>query len=78
MNDVADDKRLEVMQRANHAALAYDPRIKMASISYYDEVRGRIIANSEGLFLADELPLLFFIVQTLGEGTARGTWAASG
>jgi TldD protein len=44
----------------------------MASISYYDEVRGRTIANSEGLFLSDELPLLFFIVQTLGVGdTAR-------
>ncbi len=40
----------------------------MASISYYDEVRGRTVANSEGVFLTDELPLLFFIVQTLSEG----------
>ncbi len=40
----------------------------MASIDYYDEVRGRVIANSEGLYLADELPLIFFIVQTLGVG----------
>jgi TldD protein len=56
------------MKRAHDAALAYDPRIKMASIDYYDEVRGRVIANSEGLYLSDELPLLFFIVQTLGVG----------
>ena len=56
------------MRRANDAALGYDPRIKMASISYYDEVRGRTIATSEGLLLTDELPLLFFIVQTLSEG----------
>lgn len=68
LQDVADDKRLEVMQRANQAALDFDPRIQMASISYYDEVRGRTIANSEGLLLSDELPLLFFIVQTLGVG----------
>jgi len=68
LGEVADEKRIEVMKRANQAALDYDSRIKMASISYYDEVRGRTIANSEGLFLSDELPLLFFIVQTLGVG----------
>jgi TldD protein len=68
LGDVADAKRLEVIQRANQAALDYDPRIKMAYISYYDEVRGRTIANSEGLLLSDELPLMFFIVQTLGVG----------
>ena len=65
---VADEKRLELMQRAHQAALDYDPRIKMASINYYDEIRGRTIANSEGLLLSDELPLLFFIIQTLGTG----------
>lgn len=68
LQDIADAKRLEVMKRANQAALDYDPRIKMASISYYDEVKGRTIANSEGLLLSDELPLLFFIIQTLGVG----------
>ena len=68
LNDVADEKRLDVMRRASEAALAYDPRIKMASIDYYDEVRGRVIATSEGAYLADELPLLFFIVETLSEG----------
>jgi len=68
LQTVADEKRLEIMKRAHDAALSYDPRIKMASIDYYDEVRGRIIANSEGLYLADELPLIFFIAQTLGVG----------
>ena len=66
---IADDRRLEIMQRANQAALDYDSRIKMASISYYDEIRGRTLATSEGVFLSDELPLLFFIVQTLGVGS---------
>jgi len=68
LGTVADEKRLEVMTRAHQAALDYDPRIKMASVSYYDEIRGRTIANSEGLLLSDELPLLFFIIQTLGVG----------
>ena len=66
---VADEKRLDVLRRANQAALDHDKRIKMASISYYDEIRGRTIANSEGLLLRDELPLLFFIVQVLSEGS---------
>jgi TldD protein len=69
LGEVADAKRLEVMMRAHQAALDYDKRITMASVSYYDEVRGRTIANSEGLFLRDELPLLFFIVQALGTGS---------
>ena len=64
---IADTKRIEVMERANQAAMDYDPRIKMASIDYYDQVRGRVIANSEGLYLKDELPHLFFIVETMGE-----------
>jgi len=68
LQDVADARRVEIMQRADQAALSHDPRIRMASISYYDEIRGRTIANSEGLLLNDELPLLFFIVQTLGVG----------
>ena len=66
LDDVVDEKRLAVIKRANQAALDYDPRIKMAMISYYDEVRGRTIANSEGLLVKDRLPLLFFIVQALG------------
>lgn len=68
LGEVADEKRLEIMKRADEAALSYDPRIRMASIDYYDEVRGRTVANSEGLYLSDELPLIFFIVQTLGAG----------
>ncbi|MDX2415449.1 MAG: TldD/PmbA family protein [Bacteroidales bacterium] len=72
LNDVADQKRIEILERADQAALDYDPRIKMALVDYYDEVRGRVIANSEGLYLRDELPLLFFIVQTMSEdGNAR-------
>ena len=44
----------------------------MASVDYYDEVRSRVLATSEGVYLRDELPLLFFIVQTMSDdGKAR-------
>lgn len=72
LDEIADTARIEVIERANQAALDYDPRIKMAMIDYYDEVRARVIANSEGTYLRDELPSLFFIVQAMGEeGGAR-------
>jgi TldD protein len=70
--DIADEKRIDVIQRANQAAIDYDSRIKMASVDYYDEVRSRVLATSEGVYLRDELPLLFFIVQTMSDdGKAR-------
>jgi len=72
LNEIADTRRIEMIQRADAAAMSYDPRIKMALVDYYDEVRGRVIANSEGLYLKDENPLMFFIVQTMSDdGKAR-------
>ncbi len=68
LGEVEEEERLDMMRRADQAALEYDPRIQMTQISYYDEVRERIIANSEGLWLEDQLPLMFFIVQTLAAG----------
>jgi TldD protein len=71
LDDVADPKRIDILRRADQAALDYDPRIKAAFINYYDELRGRTIANSEGMLVRDELPLFFFIVQTLGQDGDR-------
>jgi TldD protein len=64
----ADEDRLAIMKRAYDAGMSYDPRIKLTSIDYYDEIRARDIANSEGLYLRDEQPLIFFVIQTLGVG----------
>jgi TldD protein len=72
LGEIADEKRIEIIKRADQAAKDYDPRIKMAIIDYNDEIRGRVIANSEGVYLKDELPLLFFIVQVMSDdGKAR-------
>ncbi|MBM3419523.1 MAG: TldD/PmbA family protein [Bacteroidetes bacterium] len=72
LGEIADEKRIEIIERANAAALSYDPRIKMAMVDYYDEIRSRVVATSEGVYLRDELPLLFFIVQAMSDdGNAR-------
>ena len=72
LGDIADEKRIEIIRRADQAARDYDERIKMAMVDYYDEIRGRVIATSEGIYLRDELPLMFFIVQAMSDdGKAR-------
>ena len=72
LGEIADEKRLEIIKRADQAAKDYDPRIKMAMVDYNDEVRSRVIVNSEGIYIKDELPLLFFIVQAMSDdGKAR-------
>ncbi|MFP4064020.1 MAG: TldD/PmbA family protein [Bacteroidales bacterium] len=72
LEDIVDSQRIEIMERANQAALDYDSRIRMAKIDYYDQVRSRVIATSEGVYLRDSQPLLFFIVETMGDdGTNR-------
>jgi TldD protein len=72
LSEIADEKRLDIMKRADQAAKDFDQRIRMTRIEYNDEIRSRVIANSEGLYLTDELPLLFFIVQAMSEdGNAR-------
>jgi TldD protein len=65
--EIADSKRIDVMKRADDAAKSYDPLIKMAMVDYSDEIRARVIANSEGLYLKDENPLMFFIVQAMSD-----------
>ncbi len=67
LENITDEKRIEIIKRASQAVLDYDPLIKMAMVDYYDEIRGRVIANSEGIYLRDELPLLFFIVQAMSD-----------
>jgi TldD protein len=72
LGEIVDEKRIEVIKRADQAAKDYDSRIKMAMVDYYDEIRGRVIVTSEGIYLRDELPLLFFIVQAMSDdGKAR-------
>ncbi len=71
LDEIADEKRTELMKRADQAALDYDSKIRMTEINYYDQVRSRVIANSEGLYLSDELPLIMFIVNTLGDDGNR-------
>jgi len=65
LESVVDDRKFELVAKADKAARAYDSRIIQVYIDYYDEVRERTIANSRGLLVRNKLPLIWFVVQAL-------------
>jgi len=64
-----------LVKRADTAARDHDRRITNATVSYYDETRRIAIANSNGLWIEDEKPLIHFTVWAQasdGEKSHRG------
>jgi TldD protein len=79
--------KLELIQRADRAARAYDPRITQVRAGFNDELRRILIAASDGTFASDTQPLarlnVFVIAKDAsanqGAGsTARGTSGGGG
>ena len=79
--------KLELIQRADRAARAYDPRIIQVRAGFSDELRRILVAASDGTFASDTQPLarlnVFVIAKDAagdnGAGsTARGTSGGGG
>lgn len=51
---VALQEKLELLKKAYSAALAYDPVITQAQVTYMDHKQNVLIANSEGLWVEDQ------------------------
>ncbi len=80
-------QKLALIQRADVAARAYDPRITQVRASFSDELRRILVAASDGTFASDTQPLsrlnVFVIAKDAsgngGSGsTARGTSGGGG
>lgn len=56
-----------LLKRANKAAYAYDPRIKQVDVTYGDDQRDLLIANSEGLLISDRESMLRVMVSCIAE-----------
>jgi TldD protein len=54
--DLAD--KLGLVQRADRAARAYDPRVVQVRVSYGDQIRHVLVAGSDGRVVADFQPLV--------------------
>ncbi|MFT4114097.1 metalloprotease TldD [Silvibacterium sp.] len=74
-------KKLELVNRADKAARAVDPRITQVRASYSDELRRILIAASDGTFASDTQPLArlnVFVLAKDAERTARGNSGGGG
>ncbi len=80
-NDATIAAKLKLIERADKAARAADPRITQVRVSLNDELRRILIAASDGTFAADTQPLARFnvlVIATDGTNTARGTSGGGG
>src|SRR6201997_4554773 len=74
--------KVELVQRADKAARAFDPRIREVRASYADEIRKILVIGSDGSFAEDSQPLsrmsVFCIAKTVAAGSARGSAGGGG
>jgi len=73
--------KVELVNRADVAARAYDPRIKEVRVGYADELRRILVIGSDGSFAEDSQPLArlnVFCLAKSGNESSRGTAGGGG
>jgi len=60
-------QKIALLEQADHAARAYDPRIKQVQASYLDETKHILIVTSEGKAACDLQPLVRLNVMCIAE-----------
>ena len=73
--------KVELVNRADVAARAYDPRIKEVRVGYADELRKILVIGSDGSFAEDSQPLArlnVFCLAKSGSESAPGTAGGGG
>ncbi|MCX6510673.1 MAG: TldD/PmbA family protein [Actinobacteria bacterium] len=68
--DVPKARKVELLGRANDAARAVGDAISQVSVSYGDNRRHILVANSDGLFVEDDTVRTFFAVSCVATGDA--------
>ncbi len=77
-DEVPEDERVSWLERADQAARAFDPAVQQVTIEHTDEMTRFAVVNSDGLWIEDAAPLLYFRVNVIaakngkrGNGTER-------
>jgi TldD protein len=73
--------KVDLVNRADKAARAYDPRIKEVRVGYADELRQILVIGSDGGFAEDSQPLArlnVFCLAKSGKESSRGTAGGGG
>jgi len=71
LDQISEDQRLEIIRRANEAARSYDNHIAQVEIHYQEEIKEIAVANSQGVWVQDYQPLIYFIVNALAVDGSR-------
>jgi TldD protein len=80
-SDAEIAQKLALIERADKAARAYDPRITQVRAGFNDELRRILVAASDGTFASDTQPLArlnVFVIAKDAANTARGTSGGGG
>lgn len=75
LTEVGADERVTWLAAADEAARAHDPAITQVTVDHTDEMHHFAVINSEGLWVEDRLPLVYFRVSahaTRGEAWGLG------
>ncbi len=70
--------RLDLVQRADRAARAFDPRITQVRAGLSDEVRHILVVGSDGTYAADAQPLARFNVFCIAKANGNSARGSSG
>jgi TldD protein len=71
-------EKLDLVQRGDGAARAYDPRIRQVRVSYGDQVRHVLMAGSDGRVVTDLQPLVRLGVFTIAQENGNLQSGSSG
>lgn len=70
-DEVTQDERLAWIKRIDEAARAYDPAVQQVTIEYSDEMLHFAVANSDGLWIEDSLPLTMVRINVIANKDGR-------
>lgn len=73
--------KVQLVQRANKAAFEYDPRVRQVQVGYVDSVKDVLVANSDGLYIADKqtmLRLQVVVMAVEGSDSQMGFYGGGG
>lgn len=66
--DIVDaSRKAEILTLIDSVARGYDPAIKQVRAGYQDELKKIVIATSDGVLAAQEVPLVWIEIETLAE-----------
>ena len=76
--DVELDKKIHWIVKANEAARAYDPKVKKVMVTFKDELRSLLMADTRGNLITDQQPMIVFNVSVVAESNGERQRAQAG